>query len=213
MNNPVPRNNHRLIKSHFYMGYKIMQEKGPFIEAHLNRLIETIHQALEQYSKVFAFRMDLRFPYGMQTVSDEEASEALSRFLRYFKEAIESGLANKRHKSKVRYCWCREVGARSGRLHYHLVILLNGNAYNSLGYYKSENRNLFSVICSCWARALRMDSSKVEETVHFPENCFYLLNRSSETKTSDLVYRASYLCKEGTKCFGDRRRNFVASRG
>ena len=213
MNNPVPRNNHRLINSQFYMGYEIMQEKGPFIEAHLNRLIETIHQALEQYSKVFAFRMDLRFPLGMQNVSDVEASETLSRFLRYFKEAIESGLANKRHKSKVRYCWCREVGARSGRLHYHLVILLNGNAYSSLGDFNSKGRNLKNEIVKCWKRALRMDSSKIERTVHFPKNCFYLLNRSSETKTSDLVYRASYLCKEGTKCFGDRRRNFVASRG
>lgn len=207
------RNNHRLIKSQFYMGYKIMQEKGPFIEAHLNRLIETIHQALEQYSKVFAFRMDLRFPYGMQNVSDAEASEALSRFLRYFKEAIESGLANKRHKSKVRYCWCREVGIRNRRLHYHLVVLLNGNAYRSLGDFTSENRNLFNVILSCWARALRMDSSKIGQTVHFPENCFYSLNRRGEEEVCRLVYRASYLCKEGTKCFGDRRRNFGASRG
>lgn len=213
MNIQVPRNNHRLIKSQFFMGYEIMQEKGPFIEAHLNRLIETIHQALEQYSKVFAFRMDLRFPRGMQNVSDAEASETLSRFLRYFKEAIESGLANKRHKSKVRYCWCREVGTRNGRLHYHLVILLNGNAYNSLGYFNSKGRNLKNEIVKCWKRALRMDSSKIGQTVHFPENCFYSLNRSSETKTSDLVYRASYLCKEGTKRFGGRRRNFGASRG
>src|SRR5690606_34918551 len=188
MNIQVPRNNHRLINSQFFKGYEIMQHRGPFIEAHLDRLIATIHQALEQYSKVFAFRMDLRFPYDMQTVSDAEASEALSRFLRYFKEAIESGLANKRHKSKVRYCWCREVGIRNRRLHYHLVILLNGNAYRSLGDFTSENRNLFNVISRCWARALRMNQS--DSSIHFPDNCCYRLNRHSEEEVSRLVYRA-----------------------
>ncbi|HFT1935025.1 TPA: inovirus Gp2 family protein, partial [Pseudomonas aeruginosa] len=42
-----------------YCGMPIQVDKGPFIRQYLERLRSTTERAVQQYSRVFAFRVDL----------------------------------------------------------------------------------------------------------------------------------------------------------
>lgn len=114
-----------------YLDLPIQQDKGPFVLSYLERLKQTIDRALTQYRRVFAFRVDLRLPTGLPLRDDAFTNEIVSRFIASFKAKIEH---NRRraldtskypHECNVRYVWAREV-VESGKPHYHLLILLNG---------------------------------------------------------------------------------------
>lgn len=59
------------------------------------------------------------------------------------------------HDTQVRYVWVRKIGER-GRPHYHLVILLNQDAFYSVGKITSGNDNIFHRLHEAWASALRL---------------------------------------------------------
>jgi len=129
-----------------YLGLPVQQDKGPFVLSYLERLKQTIDRALAQYRRVFAFRIDLRFPANQQLPADAFTNEIMSRFIASFKAKIahnrRRALAVDKyaHECVVRYVWAREIG-ESGRPHYHLLILLNGDAYCALGSITSEQNN------------------------------------------------------------------------
>ncbi len=213
-----------------FEGFRLMRDKGPFIREHLSDLKRTIDLALAEYPRVLAFRVDLHLPQGVLLPDYAYTNQVISRFFESFTKKIQyhqERVADRGYSRgcKVRYVWSREIG-HGGRQHYHLLILLNRDAYYTLGLLRSERVNMISRIEESWASALRLSKHEVDGLVHIPDNPTYRIDRHprmrkvawSEHKVlvdelPDLFHRASYLCKKATKSYGDRQRGFGTSRG
>lgn len=212
--------NHNLTLHHesVFKGLSIQRDKGPFIREYLQRLYDTMWDALDQYPRVFAFRVDLRIPASGMLPSYVFTNEVISRFFESFKAKIKYSRQMARRKNpyahgcKVRYVWSRELG-EEGRPHHHLAILLNKDAFHTLGRFTSERCNLFNRLEEAWASALRLPVEAVVGLVHIPKNHRYHLHRDDWDGQAAFFYRASYLCKTATKEYGDRQHSFGASRG
>ena len=204
-----------------FEGQPVMCDKGPFVMEYLSRLKRTIDQALAQYPRVLAFRVDLRLPQDIDLPGHAYTNQVTSRFIESFKSKIEHNREKARernhyaHDCKVRYVWAREVG-RGGLPHYHLLILLNRDAYYTVGRLRSEIANNISRMEEAWASALGLSMDQVRGLVHIPENPDYRIDRYVRPGAVDelpaLFRRASYLCKKATKSYGDRQRSFDTSR-
>lgn len=200
-----------------FQGWIIQKDKAPFIKQYLGRLLETMQRTLNEYSRVLAFRVDLRFPAGTQSPDCVYTNEVIGDFLESFKAKIEHNRHKARqrnkhaHDSRVRYVWAREVG-QHGKPHYHLVILLNRDAFNALGYYIPGRNNIFNRLQQAWANALGLTIEEAAGLVHIPVEARYELDRDKSESQADFFYRASYLCKSATKVFGNGSHGFGTSR-
>lgn len=206
-----------------FEGLPLMVEKGPFVREYLIDLKRTIDQALGQYSRVLAFRVDLRLPCTVDLDDYVFTNEVMSRFIASFKSKVKHhrNMATRRyryaHCCDVRYVWAREQGQR-GRPHYHLLILLNRDAFYSIGKLTSERVNMFRRLNEAWASALRWPVDSVAGLVEIPENATYRVDLDKPTNDNgdvvlDLLFRrASYLCKAATKAYGLGHHGFGCSR-
>lgn len=205
-----------------FEGLPVMIDKGPFVSEYLSRLKHTIELAMAQYPRVLAFRVDLRLPLGIGLPELSYTNQVISKFIASFKAKIEYHRDKARERNhyardcKVRYVWAREVGG-GGMPHYHLLILLNRDAYYTVGRLRSERANNISRMEEAWASALGLSLGQVRGLVHIPENPEYRIDRyirpGDEDELPALFHRASYFCKAATKSYGDRQRGFDTSRG
>lgn len=203
-----------------YRGLPLMVDKGPYVEEYLSSLLRVIQRALTQYPRVMAFRVDLHLPREIDLSAN--TNKIISRFIESFCAKIDYHRSQLRehkqdaHGCKVRYAWAREVGM-SGRPHYHLVFLLNHDAYHRPGRVQSTSRNLVTRLQEAWASALQLSVDQVRGLVHITDNATYRIYRAVPDGKMDelpeLFRRASYLCKEATKSYGARQRGFETSRG
>jgi len=199
-----------------FRGLPVMASYAPFITEYLESLLETTQLALSDHRQVFAVRFDLRYPDDYLTL--ELGNAVISRFVdsltRRIKEARErskrqNGTA---HQTSVRWCWVREVG-QEGRVHYHGVLLLNRDAFHTVGRFQSERENLYSRIQSAWASALRIPFENADGLVHIPANATFHLSQDDPEEMDEYFRRVSYLAKARTKDYGSRCRAFGCSRG
>lgn len=198
-----------------FHGLPVMAFHAPFITEYLERLYETTQLALSDHPRVFAVRFDLRFPDN-DSVSESD-STVISRFVASLTERIE--IARERakrlngfaHQTRVRWCWVREIG-QEGRPHYHFVLLLNKDAYHTVGRFDSERENLYSRIQSAWASALKIAFEDADGLVHIPVNATFHLSQNDPEAMDRYFHRVSYLCKAATKDYGSRCRAFGCSR-
>lgn len=199
-----------------YQGLPVQTGRGPLVSEYLESLKRIIVLSLQQYGRVFAFRLDLRFPAGVHHAYADN-NLVIERFFSSLKAKIRHNRskaqeANRHaHDTTVRYAWCRELG-QHGIPHYHLVILLNNDAFCTLGKFEMDRDNLFNRVHEAWASALGLSVERVIGLVEFPENPFYQLQRSNPNSIADFFYRASYLCKADTKHYGSGVHVFGASR-
>lgn len=201
-----------------------IQSHGKLSQYHLNRIEQTINKSLHQHPRTTAIRVDLHIPYNQNTddMPDEYSfantdASVISRFTASLKAKIAADLSMKKrnglriHHTTVRYIWTREYCPTTSAIHYHVVLLLNKDAYAFLGDYTATEGNLASMINSAWYSALGLSYDCPGALVYFPENpCYWLDINSANFNASydDLVYRASYLAKESTKQHDDNQRNF-----
>jgi hypothetical protein len=217
LRHPLNANLH-LYYEQSYAGMSIQSDKGPFIREYLDSLIMTIRNALNEYSRVFAFRVDLRLPAYGSLPYDVYTNAVIGRFLDSFKAKIKHNREMARrangyaHDSRVRFVWVREI-ASSGQPHYHLLILLNQDAFYTLGKIGSENDNMRSRLDEAWASALGVSVRDVSGLVEVPENPVYRVHRDNSKSLLALFFRASYLCKAATKSYGGAQHAFGCSRG
>lgn len=209
---------------HTYQELPLMFDKGPFIEEHLFCLKQTIDLAIEQYSRILAFRLDLTLPDDESWSSSARTNVLISRFIESFKAKIEYNRLRARdrnkyaHTSKVRYVWFREVGWK-GRPHYHLLILLNRDAFFGPGKLQSAADNLINRAKEAWASAVSLPVDQADGLVNFTKDATYRINRhippdkKRVDQLPELFRRASYMCKAATKVYGDGQHSFGASRG
>ncbi|WP_374538543.1 inovirus Gp2 family protein [Chitinimonas taiwanensis] len=200
-----------------YNGFPIQESKGPFIREYLGRLQQTIDRALMEHPRTFAFRVDLRLPVMDDILHRSHSNELLDRFMESFKAKIRHNrsLAKQKnasaHDSAVRYVWTKEHG-QHGSPHYHLLFLLNHDAYNTLGSFSVGKSNLFNRIQEAWASALSLPVDAVQGLVEIPNNPTYRVFSNDLNSQAELFYRASYLCKMATKEYGDGTHAFGCSR-
>lgn len=220
LRHPVNTNLH-LHYGGIFEGFRLMGDKGPFIRKYLSDLKHTIELALAEYPRVLAFRVDLRLPQGVELPDYAYTNQVISRFFESFTKKIQyhqERVAERGYSRgcKVRYVWSREIG-QEGRQHYHLLIVLNRDAYYTVGRLRSDRVNMISRIEESWAGALGLPVGLMTGLVHIPKNAEYLVDRVNRRGKGDeltnLFYRASYLCKVATKSYGDRQRGFGTSRG
>jgi hypothetical protein len=195
----------------------VMVHKGPLVLNYLERLFETIQRSLEDHPRTFAIRFDLRYP-GILPSGVDLSNRAISKFFEELKGVIQGDRENASHRNgyahstRVRYAWAREYG-RDGKPHYHCLLLLNRDAYHTVGSFDSSQNNMFNRLSSAWLRALDLlESPDVGGLVHIPVNAVWYLNRGEPRELEDLFLRSSYLCKAATKCFGDGQHAFECSR-
>lgn len=87
-NNLGVNKNHRLNVSGSYNYMPLVSQQYPFVSDYLAALNGVIDKALEQYSRVFAFRCDLRVPGCIDAAPDTFKNEVMSRFIESLKAKI-----------------------------------------------------------------------------------------------------------------------------
>lgn len=192
-----------------------MSSKGPFVERYLDRIVEVMNASVDAHPRTFAVRFDLHVLDG-EWLLDED--RLIDRFLASLKTKIRVARARSEreskngwaHKSDVRYVWAREYG-ESGNPHYHFVLFLNRDAFNAIGTYGVDRRNLFSRILEAWASAQRLTVDEALGLVYVPRNASYWIDADDQEMQDELFYRASYLAKASTKQVGSRH-SFGSSR-
>ncbi|MGB6007770.1 inovirus Gp2 family protein [Castellaniella sp.] len=179
-------------------------------------IFKTIQKALEVHPRVMAVRIDLRFP--MIETQAETESDVITRFFASIKAKIKADLKRKekswgrRVSCNVRYVWAREYGTINGRKHYHVLLLLNKDAYHLLGPYSSTKDTLSAIIKQAWCSATRLTHPDFLSLVNFGR-VFYLNKNNADItqKTKEVMTHASYLAKNITKRYGDGERSIGSS--
>lgn len=183
----------------------------------INRVVK---QALNDYSSVFALRIDLRFANPEVGCSDSPTcfQRAAGQVMKRFIASLQSQLnaydirrikaGTRFHSTKLRYVWvCEQNEAELP--HYHLIIVLNKAAYWRLNNFQSPE-SLAGKIQKAWCSALRLYYPEFGNLVHFPENCEYVLSREDAINMTPsfmgFMHRVSYLAKLRTKIRGVGRR-------
>lgn len=218
--------NLRVTNSSDWEGLPLLPRHGPYVIEYLDNILMTLKDALEDYPRTSVLRFDLRLPSFRQ-----HAEDAITRFFRSLKAQIDADQSRKakvgrrRFPCRVRYVWAAERD-RSSLPHYHVAILLNKDAYHSLGRFPtSESLGGDSVepfgsgmadrIVRAWARALRLDPASAVGLVHFPDNAVYHINMNGSAlfeQYTAAFTRLSYLAKARTKRYGEGRHSFRCSR-
>lgn len=199
-----------------YQDLAVQTARGPLVLEYLDRLNQVIALSIQQYARVFAFRFDLRFPV-YQYLPYADSNEVIERFFASFKAKIRhnrnKALEDNRyaHDTVVRFVWCRELG-QHGIPHYHSAILLNNDAFCTLGQFEMGRQNLFNRLHQAWASALGISVEEVVGLVELPNSPFYVLRRECPESVAEFFYRASYLCKADTKHYANGVHGFGASR-
>jgi len=201
---------------------KVNKNHGPLSQHYLDRFKEVVDNATKDHSRVMAFRVDLRLPDGGQhTVSD---SAVITRFFESLKAQIRAHqMANKKkgiriYRCKLRYAWVREFGSKKEKKHYHVVIIINKDAYAWPGDLRCPLKNKRGVILlmvfKAWRRAIK-SKSECDQLIHMPA-VYYHLNKKDAQDTctyDELMYHISYMAKLKTKNTDDGDRNFGCSQG
>lgn len=219
---PMRHPENKELKLHYdgyYKSVPIQTKRGPMITQYMDALIETIQRHFNQYSKVFAVRVDLYFPSEW----NESQRVRLDYYTR-FMESLKAKLAAFNYRkaqvgdgrsNTVRFCRAYEYGVNRG-LHIHAVLLFNGHVFRGLGSYQSTEENLYHRISGAWASALGLHPAHVisEGLVHFGETFFVERGRQETAdQVKQLFSHSAYLCKADTKRFDIPVKVFSRSRG
>lgn len=198
-----------------YAGLPIQADKGPFALEYLDSTYATIQRALADYPRLFAVRFDLHYAFNQALPDDAFSSVVINRFVESLKAKVRhnrsSAMENTKrvHNTIVRYVWVKEYGVE-GRPHYHFLLLLNRDAYHTLGFFNSKNENTFKRIVSAWASALSLPCDQARGLVHMADRGVYSVCTANDFAA--LFYRVSYMCKIKTKKYGDWEHAFGCSR-
>lgn len=200
----------------------------------LKTSVEVIANFLNKHPRVFAVRVDLRFPQipvmddpDMPTGFPPEVEEekVITRFIASLKSQIKAARHRKGKTGKrffLGYIWVKEQ-VTSQYPHYHVVLLFNRDDYGHLGDYSNlDGDNMATRIRKAWCSALRLAYPDYASLVHFPDDAEYRFDRRDADLHNDTFYnflvRITYLFKLRSKVRGERnyghskRTNSVSTR-
>lgn len=179
----------------------------------------TITNALQTHNRVTAIRVDLRLPNNFGGI--DASNSIITRFFESLKAKLAVDLKHKNkdwgrnHTCILKYVWVREVGHLNGKMHFHILLLLNKDVYYSLGDFKDASGNLSAMIRQAWCSALGLSYPGFQQLVHFPERGVMHMDKNSSEFIQQLqivLERTDYLAKELTKQYGVGQRSFGCSR-
>ncbi|RUR31167.1 inovirus Gp2 family protein [Vreelandella nanhaiensis] len=202
--------------SPLFNGMPVQVKYLPMVTEYLEKLQKTLENALEDYSRVLAIRVEPVIPTmisDQMTIVDHML--LMPKFIASLRAIIKHDLKRRRKSNwvpdtKVRFVWTREVGD-NGKMHYHFFLILNRGSYFMPGKACSPNENLISRVSRAWYSALGVVWNPQEPWIYVPDNPFYGINRGDESNFQEAFYRASYLCKADTKQYGLGIRSFSTS--
>ncbi|WP_287786864.1 MULTISPECIES: inovirus Gp2 family protein [Atlantibacter] len=184
--------------------------------SYAERTRQAFDAATEQYPRLAVFRADLRFPIDSTGRRDERV---ISRFIDSLKTHMASLFSAKRHvgitcdhPTSLRYIWCREYGLQSGNRHYHVVLLLNKDAFHQLGSFDPPESgklpSLANLIQKAWCSALSLPWPQYASLVWLPSGQPVWVEQNSaefSSQYSKAYDWALYLSKEACKQYGNGR--------
>ncbi|MGY3947248.1 hypothetical protein BJP24_15375 [Aeromonas allosaccharophila] len=186
----------------------------------LKTSVEVIANFLNKHPRVFAVRVDLRFPHipvmdnpDMPTGFPPEVEEekVITRFIASLKSQIKAARHRKGKTGKpffLGYIWVKEQ-VTSQHPHYHVVLLFNRDDYGHLGDYSNfDADNMATRIRKAWCSALRLAYPDYASLVHFPDDAEYRFDRRDSDLHNERFYnfleRTAYLFKLRTKVRNSR---------
>jgi len=201
-----------------YQNLEILFDLSQCNEHYLSRIKNTIDQSIERSKRLAAFRFDLRFPADYEGDADKVITKFFDSFKAKLnaKEQRQIRLGKRVYPSNLSYIWVREK-YKSNSDHFHVVIMLNKDAFHSFGKLNSVNPNIATRIMTSWASALSLkDKNKdARGLIHQAKNGMFALNVNAvnynETYKA-LFKRLSYFAKDRTKVYGSGKRSFGCSR-
>ena len=215
MNNRLFENtNLTLTSANEFNGKSIMTTHGPLVINYLKRCEEVMNAALNEYIRVCALRVDLRYPCFYSDIGVE--TNVISKFIASLKSQINVDLKRKDKigKCNLRFVWAKEQHD-SNRPHYHLMLFLNKDIYHTNGDITAHRGNVSSMIKQAWMSALGIEYFTLEGCVHFPAQGRYWINRNDvnyDEQYNECFYRLSYLTKAKTKLYFLNCKSFNSSR-
>lgn len=196
---------------------------GPLVVQYLDRSLETLDAVTRINHSTFVFRVDLHFPSEMPRLPMHETNDVLARFFENFRNELNQ--RQTKYSTQLHNLWAREQ-VNSEKPHYHLMIMLNRNAYDSLGAFGPDGfgvysfNNLYHRMMRSWLKAMGFDHDdpRFHQLIHVcndpvtkePWSC--ILHRDDRIAMNEVMYMASYLCKAYSKPFGQRAHVFDGSR-
>lgn len=205
----------------YYQNMRVRVEKGPLIENYLATLLRVMEHARQECTRIFAVRIDLRFPaqgYIINTVND---NSCIRNFINYLQWELD--VAGIKYPHKMRYVWCREQ-ANSTHPHYHVLLLLNGDAYRCLGSFSNstggsfERDNLYHRNVRAWSGAIGWPLEDMGGLVNIATNNItntpytWHFNANDQAAFAEVFYGSSYMCKDYSKPIGQGIHCFEGSR-
>lgn len=193
---------------------------GPLWRHYVVRMEETLQKALIAHPRTLALRIDLHFPEFDDVLCATTDSQVITRCMASLRSQLtaqwhrKSQSGDRIHRTDLRYIWAREFDWFGVKPHFHILLLLNKDAYMSPGNYQSDETNLATMIMAAWYRALRLAipaDPKVRSLVKFPANPCYWLDANSDNLESvylDLMFRVKYMAKVRSKHHDDGYRLF-----
>ena len=213
--NPL-NSNQELFYEAVFNGMKIQNDKAPLIVDYLNKTYLCLIKSMDKYRRVFMLRFDLHLPndYPDHLTFDNALME---KFFASLKAKIKHSQATKKHDgfrvhdTDLRYIWCRER-SKQGKVHYHVAVLLNHDAYAHIGEFSLDKENMYARLHEAWASALMIYVDDVLGLIHIPKNPTYCIHRDDITSFENAFYRISYFCKMDSKDFNSGHHSFGSSR-
>jgi hypothetical protein len=210
-------------------GLSVYTERGPQIENYLERAYRVLQDAVEEYPRSSMIRCEPRVPKGR----GQPDSAVISRFIASLQAQLDADADRKCkegkrvHPCKLRHIWVREQDSAIHD-HYHVALLLNRDAYFSLGDLRSRSpesgrgnqpesevtRNMADRIRKAWASALGLRPEQTAGLVHFSDNPVHRIDANSPDffeQFASAFYRVTYLTKADTKHYGNGLNSFGCS--
>lgn len=195
--------NFKLIQSDIFQAFNIHNYRGPLIENHLVKIFQKLNEIQQENLETFCIRLDLHFPdnYALtnNTVIEKFTASLRAKLAHSEKVRKENGV--RVHPTNLRFIWCRELST-TGRPHYHVLLMLNKQAYAHIGSFDLDCENLYSRICHAWSSALGRHAQDTKGLIHFPDNPTTVLRRGDPQSFQEVFYRVSYFAKQDTKPLG-----------
>lgn len=210
---------------------QIPAKYGSLNQRYLVRINDTVMGALAIHPRVLIARIDLRIPNnGLNSDNPLERDvptcyvntdvDLMKRFIASLNAQINFDQRNKAKQGKrihpcpLNYVWVRERST-SHNEHYHVVLIVNQDAYYPFGRLHYEG-TLACMVNRAWASALGLTADEIVGLVHIPERPMYTLNRNHpparfQKNVDEVAVRLAYLAKNETKVLGDGLRNFGCS--
>ncbi|SFT80025.1 YagK/YfjJ domain-containing protein [Halomonas saccharevitans] len=210
----------------YYHDMRVQTSRGPLIENYLYTLLRVMNQARRANSRTYAIRIDLRFPEAMPVSSLLASNAAMNKF--FTRLGWELDLIKIKYPHDMRYVWVREQDT-SDKPHYHVLLLFNGNALQSLGplsAYAEKSATeayagdiLYHRLVRAWEGVIGLPAEQMGGLVNVSKDKFtkelitFHFHRDDQDSFEQLFYAASYMCKAHTKpiaqgmhcCDGSRR--------